>query len=281
CRLLRVWQNTLMSLTCAAIAFFCLVYSPAHGQNNVAPQIVGQQPLSVSAGDPLSITLEDLNVVDPDNSYPDEFTLRLLENSEVLELSGNNIISDPQFEGSLEVMVVVNDGISDSDPFTLTVDVIGTNGKGKAGEENKGGGNDQGDKAGDKKNEEKKGGENKGEEKGGGKKDEGKPGEDKGGEKKDDKGGGKKDDKGGEKKDDEKKEKDDKGGGKNQDEDKGGGKNDDGKPGEDKGGDKKDDKGGDKKDDKGGEEKDDEKKEKDDKGGGNDQDEDKGGGKND
>jgi gliding motility-associated-like protein len=261
CRLLRVWQNTLLSLTCAAIAFFCLVYSPAHGQNNVAPQIVGQQPLSVSAGDPLSITLEDLNVVDPDNSYPDEFTLRLLENSEVLELSGNNIISDPQFEGSLEVMVVVNDGISDSDPFTLTVDVIGTNGKGKAGEENKGGGKDQGDKAGDKKNEEKKGGENKGEEKGGGKKDEGKPGEDKGGEKKDDKGGDKKDDKGGEKKDDEKKEKDDKGGGKNQDEDKGGGKNDDGKgkgnngegkdEGENKGGDKKDEgnKGGDKKDD--------------------------------
>lgn len=259
-RLPRLWQNAMLSLTCMGLTALFVAPLQAVGQNNIAPTIVGQQSLQTSAGSPLAISLADLQVVDPDNSYPEGFTLRLVRNSDAFQLSDNSVIPIETFEGLLEVTAVVNDGIADSDPFTLTVNVTGTTGAGGKDEENKGGG---------KKDEEKKGGDNKGgpkddEKKGGGKEDDDKKGDDKKAGPKD------KDDKKGDDKKEGPKDKDDKKGGDN----KGGPKDkDDKKGGDNKGGPKDKD---DKKDE---EKKDDEKKGGDNKAGPKDQDDKKGGDK--
>lgn len=239
----RLWRSRLLLPACVGLVIFLLTPHWVSAQTNAAPIIVGQQPLQVSAGHPLAISLSDLEVVDTDDTYPDGFTLRIAENAEAFQVSDNTITLRDPLEGSLEVTVVVNDGTDDSDPYTLTVDVIGTTGKGGKDKEDKGGGD------------------NPGEDKGGGKKDEGKKNDDKKGEGKDDKkGGGKKDD---EKKNDDKKDKDDKddkdkkGDGKDHDHDKGGPKDDEGKgkgKGKEKessgaGKDQDDNKGGGKKDD--------------------------------
>jgi gliding motility-associated-like protein len=273
-RLPRFCQKVLLSLTCAGIATFVLP-APAADAQNIAPKIIGQQPLQVSAGSPLSITLADLDVVDPDNSYPEGFTLKLLKNSEDFQLSDNNsVIPLSGFEGSLEVTAVVNDGLNDSDPFTLTVDVIGATGKGegkkddeKKGKGKNGPGDNQGENKGGGKEDEKKGGDNGCPAKDGGKKDDKKQDEKKDGEK-DGPGKNKDENKGGDKKDEEKKGGGNKGPGNNQDEDKGGDKKDEEKKGEENGGpgnDQDDNKGGGKKDEG-------------QNGGGNDQDGNNGGG---
>jgi hypothetical protein len=129
-------QNLILLLACAGLGILCLMPSPARAQNNVPPQIIGHRPLSVGVGTPLALTLEDLEVVDPDNSYPDDFTLRLSGNSDAFELSDNTIIPSAGLEGRLEVTAVVNDGVNDSNPYTLMVDIIGIMAKG--GEEGKG-----------------------------------------------------------------------------------------------------------------------------------------------
>src|SRR5690606_29911589 len=138
-----------------------------------------------------AITLEDLLVVDPDNSYPDDFTLKLSEASENFHVSDNTIVPDEGLHGSLEVTVVVNDGTTDSEPYTLTVDVLATTGKGegdKGKEPNGGPGKDQADNKGPEKKDDDKGPGKKDEDKGPGKKE-----EDKGpGKKEEDKGPGKK-----------------------------------------------------------------------------------------
>lgn len=284
-RLPRSWQNALLSLTCAGITTLCLTPTVASAQTNVAPVIVGQQPLSVSAGSPLAITLADLEVIDPDNSFPEGFTLRLLQDPDAFQLSGNTIVPNGLFEGTLEVAVIVNDGVADSDPFALTVNVTGVDSKGggKKAEANGGPGSDKDDNKGPgKKDEEKKGGDK---DKGPGKKDEGKKGDDKGpaNEQDKDKGPGKKDDKKGGDKDkgpgkkDEGKKDDDQGGpGDNQDKDKGPGKKDEDPKAGDNGG-----PGNNQDKDKGPGKRDEEKK---DEGNGkpeNNKDENKGGGKND
>lgn len=234
----RPWQSILLSHIrgIAVLWFVWFVPTNTQAQNNIPPEIVGQQPLSISADNPLAITLEDLLVVDPDNSYPDDFTLKLSEASENFHVSDNTIVPDEGLHGSLEVTVVVNDGTTDSEPYTLTVDVLATTGKGegdKGKEPNGGPGKDQADNKGPEKKDDDKGPGKKDEDKGPGKKE-----EDKGpGKKEEDKGPGKKEeDKAPEKKDDKK---DDK---KKDDEKKGGDKGDPGKSDDKNNGpDKKDD----------------------------------------
>ncbi|HKZ36925.1 MAG TPA: hypothetical protein VJ184_04690, partial [Chryseolinea sp.] len=48
---------------------------------NIAPQITGQSPLSVNENESLTIELSHLQVTDPDNTYPAEFTLQVFAGS--------------------------------------------------------------------------------------------------------------------------------------------------------------------------------------------------------
>jgi hypothetical protein len=84
-------------------------------------------PLSTQEETPLTLTLSDLTVTDPDNVYPDDFTLTVLPGSDY-ELSGPNTIAPRvDFNGTLTVNVTVNDGTDSSPPAGIVVTVTPVN----------------------------------------------------------------------------------------------------------------------------------------------------------
>ncbi|QTA88232.1 choice-of-anchor D domain-containing protein [Desulfonema magnum] len=89
---------------------------------NHPPVITGQTPLSTSTGVSLTITLEDLAVTDPDNVFPDDFTL-MVQEGENYTVSENVISPADDFTGMLTVPVMVSDGTSDSNLFLADVEV--------------------------------------------------------------------------------------------------------------------------------------------------------------
>jgi hypothetical protein len=98
---------------------------------NDAPVITGQATLETDAGTALTITLADLTVTDPDNTYPDDFTL-LVQSGDDYTVSGATITPDGGFTGDLTVPVTVNDGTDDSNVYNLTV-TVGGGGSGGGG----------------------------------------------------------------------------------------------------------------------------------------------------
>lgn len=95
---------------------------------NAAPVITGQTPMITNEEMPITVTLSNLTVSDPDNSYPTGFTLRLLPGENYI-VSGETISPASNFEGDLVVPVIVNDGTSDSPPYDLHITVQGVNDK--------------------------------------------------------------------------------------------------------------------------------------------------------
>jgi len=87
---------------------------------NDAPVITGQRALRTWETTALTITLDDLTVTDPDNSYPDDFTLSVQDGANYSR-SGHTITPAVDFSGNLSVAAVVNDGTDDSNTYTLTV----------------------------------------------------------------------------------------------------------------------------------------------------------------
>ncbi len=90
---------------------------------NAAPQITGQSSLSVNQGQSTTITLTHLTVTDPDNTYPNGFSLKVYEGNNYA-LNGNTVTPSPNFSGSLKVAVSVNDGQNESNHFDLKIDVL-------------------------------------------------------------------------------------------------------------------------------------------------------------
>jgi len=93
---------------------------------NDQPQITGQDPLSTAEETPLTISLGDLTVTDPDNSYPGDFTLAVQDGANYTRV-GNEITPATDFSGTLTVPVAVNDGADDSDVFNLGITVAPVN----------------------------------------------------------------------------------------------------------------------------------------------------------
>src|SRR5688572_22978864 len=93
------------------------------GSQNVAPRITGQAPLSVNQGGNLTVELSDLQVTDPDNNYPNGFTLKLFAGKDYT-VNGNTVIPSATFSGNLKVPVTVNDGQNESNRFEVKIAVI-------------------------------------------------------------------------------------------------------------------------------------------------------------
>jgi hypothetical protein len=89
---------------------------------NDQPVITGQDPLSTPEVTSLNIVLNDLDVTDPDNTFPDDFTLSVQDGANY-SCSGNEITPSPGFNGTLTVPVIVNDGTEDSGVYDLSVEV--------------------------------------------------------------------------------------------------------------------------------------------------------------
>ena len=89
---------------------------------NDGPVITGQKQLSANQGTAFSISLSDLIVTDPDNSYPDDFTLKILPGNNYVA-AGNAINPSSTFVGILNVTVSVSDGTISSPDFNLRVEI--------------------------------------------------------------------------------------------------------------------------------------------------------------
>ncbi|MBK7319521.1 LamG-like jellyroll fold domain-containing protein [Candidatus Villigracilis affinis] len=89
---------------------------------NVPPTITGQNPLSTNEDASLNITLGNLTVTDPDNTYPADFSLTV-QNGANYTVAGTTITPALNFNGTLTVPVVVNDGTDNSNAFNLSVTV--------------------------------------------------------------------------------------------------------------------------------------------------------------
>jgi uncharacterized delta-60 repeat protein len=90
-------------------------------KTNIKPIITGTTGnLLTSQGIGIKIKLTDLTVEDPDNNYPNDFTLRLLSGSNY-SLEGNTVNPDDGFIGNLSVPAIVNDGFIDSDTYVLSI----------------------------------------------------------------------------------------------------------------------------------------------------------------
>ncbi|CAB1084112.1 hypothetical protein D1AOALGA4SA_11645, partial [Olavius algarvensis Delta 1 endosymbiont] len=93
---------------------------------NDIPDIDGQEQLTTMEETELTITLDNLTVTDPDNAYPADFTLTILDGANYSR-DGNTIRPEPDFNGTMTVPVKVNDGAADSEIFNLSVTATAVN----------------------------------------------------------------------------------------------------------------------------------------------------------
>jgi gliding motility-associated-like protein len=93
---------------------------------NIPPVITGQVPLTIEENTSITLTLTHLQVTDPDNDYPDDFTLQVFPGNNY-KRNGNRVTPDPGFTGTLNVEVRVNDGRDDSERFIVQIQVIPEN----------------------------------------------------------------------------------------------------------------------------------------------------------
>jgi hypothetical protein len=85
-----------------------------------------QKELTTPEETDLTITPADLTVTDNDNSYPADFTLTVLDGANYTR-TVNSITPVINFNGTLTVLVKVNDGTDNSEVFDLQVTVTKTN----------------------------------------------------------------------------------------------------------------------------------------------------------
>lgn len=93
---------------------------------NEPPVITGQSSLSMEENSSFTLSLSHLKVTDPDNKYPDDFRLKV-NPGQNYNVSGSTITPTTDFTGSLNVGVLVNDGIDDSNLFTVRITVVPNN----------------------------------------------------------------------------------------------------------------------------------------------------------
>ena len=88
---------------------------------NDPPVIVGQNPVTTTEDVPITLSLADLVVEDPDadDPYPAAFTMQASPGTNYT-LNGLTVTPALDFTGTLSVPVVVNDGTVNSNTFNLT-----------------------------------------------------------------------------------------------------------------------------------------------------------------
>jgi gliding motility-associated-like protein len=97
-------------------------------KNNIAPKLNGQDALVTNEDQSITITLADLIVSDPDNTYPNDFILKIPQGAGAsYSVSGTKITPALNFNGVITVPVRVNDGLADSEPFQLSITVTPVN----------------------------------------------------------------------------------------------------------------------------------------------------------
>ena len=89
---------------------------------NDPPLISGQVPLTTPENTPLTLELAFLTVTDPDNLFPDQFSLSIQPGSNY-SVVDSDVVPDPGFMGMLHVGITVSDGADSSPQYLLQVSV--------------------------------------------------------------------------------------------------------------------------------------------------------------
>ena len=89
---------------------------------NDKPRITGHTDLSTDEDKPVTIQTDHLRVTDPDDKYPDDFTMTLHAGNNYT-FSGSTVTPQTGFFGTLNVNISVNDGALDSDLYALPIEV--------------------------------------------------------------------------------------------------------------------------------------------------------------
>ena len=109
------------------------VVSPDLLIDNSAPSITGQVALETPEETPLTILVTNLTVTDADSTFPDDFTLTVLDSPDLIPSytrsgpNGHTITPALDLNGPITVPVTVNDGFEDSAVFNLLVTVTPLN----------------------------------------------------------------------------------------------------------------------------------------------------------
>jgi gliding motility-associated-like protein len=90
--------------------------------SNDAPVITGQQPVIINEDGNFTIELTHLNVSDPDNNYPADFTMTISQGNNY-SLNGKTITPSPNYNGSIIVPVTVSDGEKTSNNFNFQITI--------------------------------------------------------------------------------------------------------------------------------------------------------------
>lgn len=93
---------------------------------NDPPVITGQRTLTLVEDNAIVLSPPDLIVTDPDNVYPEGFTLGVQPGENYMVL-GTTVTPAADFTGFLSVNVIINDGVSNSVPFALQIQVTPVN----------------------------------------------------------------------------------------------------------------------------------------------------------
>lgn len=89
---------------------------------NDRPVITGSTSLSTEEGTAISLLPSYLKVTDPDNNYPDDFTINVYPGNNY-SVDGNIVTPSPGFTGTLSVTVTVDDDDLESDPYAVAIQV--------------------------------------------------------------------------------------------------------------------------------------------------------------
>lgn len=89
---------------------------------NDKPVITGQSTLTTDEGVPISISPAHLKVSDPDDKYPEDFTMKIYAGSNY-SVSGTQVTPANGFTGTLSVNVTVHDGLTESEVYVMAVTV--------------------------------------------------------------------------------------------------------------------------------------------------------------
>ncbi|MDQ2657803.1 MAG: tandem-95 repeat protein, partial [Bacteroidota bacterium] len=93
---------------------------------NDPPVITGQRQLTTLEDLPIVLSLADVTVSDPDNTFPDGFALTVMA-GEHYTLAGTTVTPASDYTGTLSVGVAVSDGAANSEPFSLQIPVTAVN----------------------------------------------------------------------------------------------------------------------------------------------------------
>jgi len=93
---------------------------------NDIPVVTNSRALSVNEDQEFAIPLALFDVSDPDNAFPQDFTLVVYDGANYSVRDGL-IIPDKDFYGTLEISIAMNDGADASEPYNFQVDVLPVN----------------------------------------------------------------------------------------------------------------------------------------------------------